>query len=143
MAGLLRHRYEFADVHTFYRCTSSRNGCRLGIYRQRSLHAIGFFGTEVQISATPRIALWHKLSAARLHDRAFSVEQKCSVPGGVVASLHGVEGGREIDPAPGRLSSSRLGDLDKAVASRPLASVAGPPVTTVAKRTQQSCGVGY
>jgi len=41
------------------------------------------------------------------------------------------------------LSSRWKSGGGKAVASRPLASVAGPPVTTVAKRTQQSCGVGY
>ena len=41
------------------------------------------------------------------------------------------------------LSSRWKSGGGKAVASRPLASVAGPPVTTVAKCTQQSCGVGY
>ena len=41
------------------------------------------------------------------------------------------------------LSSRWKSGEGKAVASRPLASVAWSPVTTAAKRTQQSCGVGY
>ena len=40
------------------------------------------------------------------------------------------------------LSSRCMSGEGKAVASRPLASVAWSPVTAAAKRTQQSCGVG-
>jgi hypothetical protein len=41
------------------------------------------------------------------------------------------------------LSSRCKSPRGKAVARGPVASVAWSPVTTAAKRTQQSCGVGY
>jgi hypothetical protein len=50
---------------------------------------------------------------------------------------------RSVRQAKLALSSRCMSGGGKAVASRPLASVAWSPATTAAKRTQRSCGVGY
>ena len=50
---------------------------------------------------------------------------------------------RDVRQAKLALSSRRKSGEGKAVARRPLASVAWSSVTAAAKRTQRSCGVGY